>query len=148
HKVVVTGRIKHFISAFGEHVIGEEVENALKKTLPHHPEVKVTEFTVAPFVSSGAEPSFHEWLIEFATLPADIQAFEADLNRYLCGLNSYYEDLQMGNILAPLRVKPLPAGAFREYMKQAGKLGGQNKVPRLSNTRDLADGILRMQLLA
>ena len=148
HKVVVTGRIKHFISAFGEHVIGEEVEQTLKKTLAHHPETKVTEFTVAPFVSSGKEPGYHEWLIEFATPPQDIKAFEADLNRYLCTLNAYYDDLQVGNILAPLRVRSLPANAFRDYMRQAGKLGGQNKVPRLSNTRDLADAIIRMQLLA
>jgi len=143
HRVVVTGRIKHFLSAFGEHVIGEEVEQALREAMRQHPEVEVVEFTVAPLVSDNPDvPSRHEWLIEFARLPHDAAVFAATLDTALRQRNTYYEDLLAGNILAPLQLTPLPAGAFRRYMKSQGKLGGQNKVPRLSNDRKLAEGLL------
>jgi hypothetical protein len=138
----VSGRIKHFISAFGEHVIGEEVEKALKRTLEFHPEVSVSEFTVAPQVNPEEGLPHHEWLIEFERLPANIPAFERRLDESLCQLNSYYKDLIEGKILSTLLVRPLPAGAFQAYMKSQGKLGGQNKVPRLSNDRKLAEGLV------
>ncbi|MBC6696698.1 GH3 family domain-containing protein [Hymenobacter puniceus] len=142
-RVVVSGRIKHFLSAFGEHVIGEEVEQTLREAMRQHPEADVVEFTVAPRVSDDpAVPSRHEWLIEFARPPHDPAAFAADLDAGLRQRNTYYDDLLAGHILAPLLLTPLPAGAFQRYMKSQGKLGGQNKVPRLSNDRTLADGLL------
>jgi hypothetical protein len=145
YKVIVSGRIKHFISAFGEHVIGEEVEKALRETMRHFPEVSVVEFTVAPKISSNeTEPSYHEWLIEFANQPTDLKAFESELNDQLCKLNSYYDDLIKGHILKNLKVSVLPPAAFQKYMQSQGKLGGQNKVPRLSNDRSLADGLLNL----
>ena len=142
HRVVVTGRIKHFLSAFGEHVIGEEVEQTLREAMRQHPEAEVVEFTVAPLVSADpAVPSRHEWLVEFTHPPHDPAAFAAALDAGLRQRNTYYEDLRAGNILAPLHLTPLPAGAFQRYMKSQGKLGGQNKVPRLSNDRVLAEGL-------
>jgi hypothetical protein len=144
HRVVVTGRIKHFLSAFGEHVIGEEVEQALRETMLRFPEVEVVEFTVAPRVSDDpAQPSRHEWLVEFGRPPQHTAAFIEMLDQALRRRNSYYEDLRSGNILAPLQLTPLPAGAFQRYMKSLGKLGGQNKVPRLSNDRGGAEGLLQ-----
>ncbi|UOG73916.1 GH3 auxin-responsive promoter family protein [Hymenobacter tibetensis] len=141
-RVVVSGRIKHFLSAFGEHVIGEEVEQTLREAMQQHPEAEVVEFTVAPQVSNDpAVPSRHEWLIEFARPPHDVAAFAAALEAGLRHRNVYYDDLLTGNILAPLQLTALPAGAFQRYMKSLGKLGGQNKVPRLSNDRNVADGL-------
>ncbi|MGI4823286.1 MAG: GH3 auxin-responsive promoter family protein [Janthinobacterium lividum] len=143
HRVVVTGRIKHFLSAFGEHVIGEEVEAALREAVRQHPETEVIEFTVAPLMSDDkAQPSRHQWLIEFATLPHDAASFAAVLDTVLRQRNTYYDDLRQGNILVPLLLTPLPAGAFQRYMKSVGKLGGQNKVPRLGNDRGVAEGLL------
>ena len=142
-RVVVSGRIKHFLSAFGEHVIGEEVEQTLREAMRQYPEADVVEFTVAPRVSDDpAVPSRHEWLIEFARPPHDAAAFAAALDAGLRQRNVYYDDLLAGHILAPLLLTPLPAGAFQRYMKSQGKLGGQNKVPRLSNDRALAEGLL------
>lgn len=139
HRIVVTGRIKHFISAFGEHVIGEEVENAMRQTLELHKEVEIVEFTVAPYVASNNGKSYHEWFIEFSKSPEDLNAFSHDLNESLKRLNIYYDDLMQGNILEPLRVTMLKPNSFIDYMKSIGKLGGQNKVPRLSNDRKIAD---------
>ncbi|WP_187261015.1 GH3 auxin-responsive promoter family protein [Pontibacter beigongshangensis] len=142
YKVIVSGRIKHFISAFGEHVIGEEVEKAMQLTIGKYKEVELFEFTVAPYVSQNEGESYHEWLVEFARPPHDLKGFEQELNRQMQRLNTYYDDLITGNILADLKVTSLPTGAFRDYMRSQGKLGGQNKVPRLSNDRALADGLL------
>ena len=142
-RVIVTGRLKHFLSAFGEHVIGEEVEAALSAALARHPDVRVVEFHVAPRVSARPdEPSRHEWLIEFATPPTDPAAFAAALDYDLRHRNHYYDDLLSGDILAPLLLTPLPAGAFQRYMASIGKLGGQNKTPRLANDRGVATGLL------
>jgi hypothetical protein len=142
HRVVVSGRIKHFLSAFGEHVIGEEVEQTLREAMSQFPEVEVVEFTVAPRVSSDpATPSQHEWLVEFARPPREAAALAAALDAGLRRRNVYYDDLLTGSILAPLRLTALPAGAFQRYMKSLGKLGGQNKVPRLSNDRTIADAL-------
>lgn len=147
HRVVVTGRIKHFLSAFGEHVIGEEVEAALREAVRQHPETEVTEFTVAPLVSDDpSQPSRHEWLVEFAQPPRDAASFAAALDAALRQRNTYYDDLRQGSILVPLQLTPLPAGAFQRYMKSVGKLGGQNKVPRLGNDRGLAEGLLNTSL--
>lgn len=146
YRLLVTGRIKHFISAFGEHVIGEEVERALHYAMERHPETEVVECTVAPMVSPAEGLPYHEWLIEFATPPNDQAAFAADLDRRLVELNVYYKDLITGSILRPLVLTSLSRGAFQRYMKAQGKLGGQNKVPRLSNDRTIADGLLNAGL--
>ena len=139
YRLLVTGRIKHFISAFGEHVIGEEVEKAMKLALAEFTAVKITEFTVAPYVSADKGMSRHEWYVEFDELPIDIEAFEKCLDFHLTRLNTYYNDLISGNILSKLKVKYLKKESFINYMKSQGKLGGQNKVPRLSNDRKIAD---------
>ncbi|WP_029283483.1 GH3 auxin-responsive promoter family protein [Pedobacter sp. R20-19] len=139
YKIVVTGRIKHFISAFGEHVIGEEVEQALL-SVANAEQVEITEFTVAPQVNpaDGVLP-YHEWFVEFSTAPKDMAAFSKKVDEALQKKNIYYFDLIEGNILQPLIIRRLQKDAFVNYMKSEGKLGGQNKVPRLSNDRKLAD---------
>lgn len=139
HRLLVTGRIKHFISAFGEHVIGEEVEKAMRQTCEDFPETEIVEFTVAPQVNPTEGLPMHEWFVEFATPPHDLEAFEKALDLRLQRLNAYYDDLISGSILRRLKVRPLQPASFREYMKSQGKLGGQNKVPRLANDRKIAD---------
>ena len=146
YRVVVTGRIKHFISAFGEHVIGEEVEKAMKLACEKFKEVETIEFTVAPQVTPGEGLPLHEWYIEFSKPPQDFQRFELEVDEKLQQLNSYYEDLISGKILHPLQIIPLQKDAFRSYMKSKGKLGGQNKVPRLSNDRQIAEELRTYQL--
>jgi GH3 auxin-responsive promoter len=141
YRIVVTGRIKHFISAFGEHVIGEEVEKAMKAALTLNPGVEVTEFTVAPYVSSENGQSYHEWLVEFSKAPSDVNQFAKDLDVAMTRLNIYYDDLITGNILRSLVLTPLSTGAFVEHMKSLGRLGGQHKAPRLANDRNFADGL-------
>jgi hypothetical protein len=143
YRILVTGRIKHFISAFGEHVIGEEVEKAMKYVMELHDEVEIAEFTVAPQVTPTEGLPHHEWLIAFAKPPQNMDKFVLDLDKKMCELNSYYEDLIVGNILKTLQINALPADAFINYMKSKGKLGGQNKVPRLSNTREIADELIK-----
>jgi hypothetical protein len=138
YKIIVSGRIKHFISAFGEHVIGEEVEYALLKAA-NEDGVKITEFTVAPFIHQGAGKSYHEWLIEFETEPTDMSVFTQKVDANLRAKNVYYDDLIGGNILQILQISKVRKNGFIDYMKCIGKLGGQNKVPRLSNDRQLAD---------
>ena len=140
YRLIVTGRTKHFISAFGEHVIGEEVESSLLQTADEE-NIRVTEFTVAPYVSEGEGKSYHEWFIEFETQPDDIQSFSLKLDKKLREKNTYYDDLIAGNILQPLKITRMERNAFISYMKSIGKLGGQNKVPRLSNDRKLADAL-------
>jgi hypothetical protein len=138
YRIIVTGRTKHFISAFGEHVIAEEVESALLKAAEEDG-VKITEFTVAPYVSADKGKSYHQWLIEFESMPQNMIEFSSKIDRYLCEKNVYYDDLINGNILAPLKITPVKKNGFIDYMKSVGKLGGQNKVPRLSNDRKLAN---------
>lgn len=139
YRLVVTGRIKHFISAFGEHVIGEEVEKAMKNTLEKFSNAELVEFTVAPQVTPSDGLPHHEWFIEFSREPADLNAFSLELDNQLRQLNVYYDDLIRGNILRVLRIHSMKRNAFIDYMKSLGKLGGQNKVPRLSNDRRIAD---------
>jgi hypothetical protein len=140
YRIIVTGRIKHFISAFGEHVIGEEVEQALLK-VNNEMGASVVEFTVAPYIQQGQGKSYHEWFIEFEKAPADMHLYSQKLNQYMCEKNVYYQDLMDGNILAPLYITRLEKNAFINYMRSQGKLGGQNKVPRLSNDRNIADDL-------
>ena len=145
YRIIVSGRIKHFISAFGEHVIGKEVEAAmLDVARTHHS--RITEFTVAPNIHplEGGLP-YHEWLVEFDQPPANMDQFAADLDRAMVQQNIYYEDLIRGSILRTLKIRPLRRDSFRDYMKTQGKLGGQNKVPRLSNDRKIAAALLALQ---
>ena len=138
YRLVITGRIKHFISAFGEHVIGEEVESSLMKAASDEG-VHVTEFTVAPFISQNGTKSYHEWFIEFENIPSNLEKFSEKVDDNLRQKNIYYDDLIKGNILDNLKIKIVRKGGFIDYMKSIGKLGGQNKVPRLSNDRNIAD---------
>lgn len=140
-RLKVTGRIKHFISAFGEHVISEEVNAAMIEAC-EKTGAKVSEFTVAPLLLEGEGNSRHEWFVEFDRKPADMDAFGALIDEALRRQNSYYEDLRAGNMLKPAAVWELKPNATREYMKSKGKLGGQNKFPRLSNNRSIADWLM------
>ena len=144
YRIVVSGRIKHFISAFGEHVIGEEIEKALNFAMQQFPETQVVELTVAPQVSPPEGLPYHEWLIAFGKPPANPEAFRMCLDNQMRKLNIYYEDLIAGNILRPLKLTVLPPDTFIAYMKANGKLGGQNKVPRLANDRQIADELCRI----
>lgn len=138
YRIVVSGRVKHFISAFGEHVIGKEVEESLLP-VANAEGIRIVEFTVAPQVTplEGGLP-YHEWFIEFDNAPDDIEKFALKIDAAMRKQNIYYDDLIAGNILRTLKIKPLRRDAFREYMKSEGKLGGQNKVPRLANDRKIA----------
>jgi phenylacetate-coenzyme A ligase PaaK-like adenylate-forming protein len=141
YKILVTGRIKHFISAFGEHVIGEEVEHALL-TVANQEGVGITEFTVAPQVETKqGELPYHEWFVEFSNPPKDLEAFSKKVDEALQKKNIYYFDLIEGKILQPLIIRSLQKDAFVNFMRSQGKLGGQNKVPRLSNDRKIADNL-------
>ncbi|MBC8004698.1 MAG: GH3 auxin-responsive promoter family protein [Verrucomicrobia bacterium] len=140
YRISVTGRIKHFISAFGEHVIGEEVEYSLMKAAGEEG-VHITEFTVAPLIQNGDGKSYHEWFIEFENMPENIERFANKIDNNLRQKNIYYDDLITGNILLPLHIRAVKKNGFIDYMKSVGKLGGQNKVPRLSNDRKLAEDL-------
>jgi acyl-CoA synthetase (AMP-forming)/AMP-acid ligase II len=144
YRLVVSGRTKHFISAFGEHVIGEEVEYAILQAAREH-DAHITEFTVAPMVQATGELPYHEWFVEFEHTPDDIPALARSIDNHLRSKNSYYDDLISGGILQPLKITPMQPHAFIEYMKSQGKLGGQNKVPRLGNDRKLADALAQWQ---
>ena len=146
HRLLVTGRIKHFISAFGEHVIGEEVEKAMKNTCSKYPETELIEFTVAPQLDPKEGLPHHEWYVSFANKPNDLAGFSAELDHQIRSQNTYYNDLITGSILRPLELIVLQEDGFISYMKSIGKLGGQNKVPRLSNDRKIADQLLNFTL--
>ena len=140
YRIIVTGRTKHFISAFGEHVIGEEVDFAMQAAAADCG-AKITEFTVAPMVVQGDGKSYHEWLIEFENQPADLEKLALTIDNYLRRKNTYYDDLIAGGILQTLRITPVKKDGFINYMRSVGKLGGQNKLPRLSNDRKIADAL-------
>lgn len=142
YRIIVSGRVKHFISAFGEHVIAKEVEESILQ-IADQMEVSIIEFTVAPQVNPVDQKlPYHEWFVEFSKQPNDLAAFSKAVNDSLCKQNIYYDDLIKGNILHPLVIRPIKTNGFRDYMKTIGKLGGQNKVPRLSNDRKIADQLL------
>jgi len=140
-RIVVTGRIKHFTSAFGEHVIAEEVEGAAQQAMAAHGGV-ITEFHVAPQVNPAEGLPYHEWVVAFETQPADLAAFAGALDMALQSRNPYYKDLIQGAVLRAAVVTPVPADRFTEAMRKRGKLGGQNKIPRLANDRAMADLLL------
>lgn len=139
YKLIVSGRIKHFISAFGEHVIAKEVETAMQEAT-ELTNSRITEFTVAPQITpEGEQLPFHEWYVEFEKEPEDLQQFSKILDKSMQEQNSYYLDLIDGKILQQLKIKKIPENGFQQYMKSIGKLGGQNKLPRLSNDRKIAE---------
>ena len=140
YRIVVTGRVKHFISAFGEHVIGKEVETAIKEATAGTT-IRINEFTVAPQVNPKEGLPYHEWLIEFDVPPTDWKKFEKDLDHAMESQNVYYQDLIQGKVLRNLVVTAVEKNGFQKYMKSIGKLGGQNKVPRLANDRKIADNL-------
>ena len=142
-RMIVSGRIKHFISAFGEHVIGKEVETATKRATAGTA-IRINEFTVAPQVAPKEGLPYHEWLIEFDVEPDDFQTFAKNLDAAMEAQNVYYKDLIQGNVLRCLVITPVVRNGFQAYMKSIGKLGGQNKVPRLSNDRKIADALINL----
>jgi hypothetical protein len=138
YRVIVSGRIKHYISAFGEHVIGKEVEAALQLAM-EGTAVRVNEFTVAPQITPAEGLPYHEWFIEFENEPTDFAAFSEAIDQAMRKQNAYYDDLIAGHVLRKLVITKIPLGGFNDYMKSIGKLGGQNKIPRLANDRKIAD---------
>lgn len=142
YKIRVTGRVKHFISAFGEHVISKEVDDAMREVC-RKTNTKIIEFSVAPMVNtSDGSPPYHEWFVEFEQNPDNLNEFAAEIDALMCQQNIYYKDLIVGRILQPLKINVLKKGAFQEYMKSIGKLGAQNKVPRLKNDRSMAEVLM------
>ena len=142
YRVIVSGRIKHFISAFGEHVIGKEVEQAINEAMQKF-QFSISEFTVAPQINpTKDELPYHEWLIEFQTAPKNLIEIAAFMDKSMQDQNTYYRDLIKGKVLQPLKISSLKEDSFNAYMKSQGKLGGQNKVPRLSDNRKIADQLL------
>mgnify|MGYP000470433549 CR=1 FL=1 len=138
YRVIVSGRIKHYISAFGEHVIGKEVESALKEAM-ENTTISVNEFTVAPQINPQSGLPYHEWFIEFENEPNNLEEFALKIDAEMRNQNVYYDDLIGGNILQKLVIQKIRKNGFIDYMKSIGKLGGQNKVPRLSNDRKIAN---------
>src|SRR5690606_34998465 len=144
YRIVVTGRIKHYISAFGEHVIGKEVEQAMQQAL-NETDAMVTEFTVAPQINPESGLPYHEWLIELEKEPTNLDDFALKIDVALGNQDVYYDDLIVCSILRTLVITKVPNGGFNEYMKTQGKLGGQNKLPRLANDRKIADFIHKLK---
>ena len=142
YRVIVSGRIKHYISAFGEHVIGKEVECALKEAMENS-NIRVNEFTLAPQIAPNSGLPYHEWFIEFENQPENLEEFALKIDNEMRKQNSYYDDLIVGKVLKTLIISKVPKNGFQEYMKSIGKLGGQNKIPRLSNDRKIADLLKR-----
>lgn len=145
HRILVSGRTKHFTSAFGEHVIAFEVEEAMKATVEKFP-AQITEFHLAPQVNPVEGLPYHEWFIEFEKEPENIESFRENLDREMRNRNTYYDDLISGNVLQPLKISKLKKNAFQEYAKSEGKLGGQNKIPRLANDRKIGDYLSNLQI--
>jgi len=140
YRVIVSGRIKHYISAFGEHVIANEVENAMKEAV-NSTNIVINEFTVAPQINPENGLPYHEWLIEFEKEPENMEVFAEAIDSSMRKQNIYYDDLITGNVLRKVVITKVSKNGFQDYMKSQGKLGGQNKIPRLSNNRDIADNL-------
>ncbi|MGZ5273916.1 MAG: GH3 auxin-responsive promoter family protein [Kaistella sp.] len=138
YRIVVSGRTKHFTSAFGEHVIAFEVEEAMKATVEKFP-AQITEFHLAPQVNPDEGLPYHEWFVEFEREPENLENFRKNLDDEMRKRNTYYDDLIAGNILKPLVISKLKRNAFQDYARSEGKLGGQNKIPRLANDRKIGD---------
>lgn len=140
YRVIVSGRIKHYISAFGEHVIANEVENAMKEAV-NSTNIVINEFTVAPQINPANGLPYHEWFVEFEKEPESMEIFAETIDNSMRKQNIYYDDLITGNVLRKVVITKVSKNGFQDYMKSQGKLGGQNKIPRLSNNRDIADNL-------
>ena len=141
-KILVSGRIKQFISAFGEHVIVSEVEQSIKQAIEaEEKEVLIREFTLAPQVKPKSGLPYHEWFIEFVKAPSNLEVFALRIDKAMKEKNIYYDDLVRGNILRPLVIRKVMRDGFQNYMKSIGKLGGQNKIPRVSDNRKIATAL-------
>lgn len=138
YRIIVSGRIKHYISAFGEHVIGKEVESALQEAIVGT-NIRINEFTVAPQITPKEGLPYHEWFIEFENEPDNFEVFSLALDNAMRKQNIYYDDLIVGKVLQKVIVTKVAKNGFQDYMKSIGKLGGQNKIPRLSNDRKMVD---------
>jgi hypothetical protein len=141
YRITITGRVNQFISAFGEHVIAEEVESAVNLAC-NETGARINEFTVAPLVDNPEGKPCHEWFIEFGKIPSSLEHFRIELDNQLCERNSYYRDLIRGDVIQPLIIRVMPESSFSRYMSSIGKLGGQNKVPHLLNDRGMAEVLL------
>jgi len=146
YRIIVSGRIKHFISAFGEHVIGKEVEKAINEAIKST-DISISEFTVAPMINPQDGLPYHEWFIEFENTPENLTALASRIDQSLQEQNSYYYDLIIGKVLQPLKITSIRSKGFNTYMKTVGKLGGQNKIPRLSNDRKIAEALYKLELV-
>ena len=146
YRVIVSGRIKHFISAFGEHVIGKEVEQAMQEGLQKSG-AQITEFSVAPQINPNSGLPYHEWFVEFEKLPDNLEDLEQAIDQSLQKQNTYYYDLIEGKVLQTLKITPVKRDGFKAYMKSIGKLGGQNKLPRLANDRKIANALYEGDLV-
>ncbi|MFH4963814.1 GH3 auxin-responsive promoter family protein [Gaetbulibacter sp. M235] len=146
YRVIVSGRIKHFISAFGEHVIGKEVEHAMLDATTGT-SIRITEYTVAPQITPNEGLPYHEWFVEFENEPDDLLGLAKKIDESLQKQNSYYFDLINGKVLQPLKITKIKKDGFQEYMKSIGKLGGQNKIPRLSNDRKIVEVFPQLNLV-
>ena len=138
----MSGRVKHFTSAFGEHVISQEVEKSMNNTVKKH-KAEIGGFHVAPLVNPKKGLPRHQWFVEFLKEPEDLLAFSEDLDFFLQEQNTYYKDLISGSVLSKLDVIKIQKNGFNNYMKDIGKLGGQNKIPRLSNDRKIAENLIQ-----
>jgi hypothetical protein len=142
HKIKITGRTRHFINVFGEELIVDNAESALRKAC-EITGARITDYTVAPIFMDSTAKGAHEWLIEFAVPPNNVEEFANLLDVALCAENSDYEAKRSKNTtLRRLQLHAAPAGTFYKWMESRNKLGGQNKVPRLNNTREYVDELL------
>lgn len=145
YRIKITGRTKHHINVFGEELIIENAEMALAKTC-NQTNAKIVDFTVAPIFMDGKEKGAHEWLIEFNTLPNNMEQFKYILDEELQHLNSDYKAKRHNNMtLNCLKIQVAQQHLFHNWLKKQDKLGGQHKVPRLSNSRTYLDDLLLMQ---
>lgn len=144
YRIVVTGRIKHFISAFGEHVIAEEVEKAMQRAMQLSGAI-VSEFHLAPQVKPQEGLPYHEWFVEFTKEPENLESFALLLDEAMQQQNPYYKDLIQGKILRSAKLSKCRTGSFVDYMRSVGKLGGQNKIPRLADNRIIAEALSKLQ---
>ena len=146
YRIIVTGRLKQSLSAFGEHVIVKEVEQAIEQAILKTGNV-VVEFTVAPRFKSSSSPACHEWFIEFDGKVDEINNFKNLLDYELQKQNKYYKDLIEGKIIDKPVIRKIIKGGFKKYMSSIGKLGGQNKVPKIADSRKIADSLKKLNLI-
>jgi hypothetical protein len=146
YRIRVSGRTKHFINVFGEELMVENTDSAIAKTCSAL-DCEVKDYTVAPIFMKGKEKGAHEWMIEFKKHPEDIVLFQKTLDENLQSINSDYEAKRYNNMtLNPLAINVARENLFYDWLKENNKLGGQHKIPRLSNERDYLEQLMQMQI--